>query len=1576
MTNGCEYTFELRAVKGTIHGASSRVTATPGNSAPGKLKAAQEGNTVVLTWSAPLNDVASVEAYEVHYQQSRGGSGIITTASTATRWVDVDASYRGPRITYRVRAQRGSQYSAWSNRVSIDFVSPPSAPDSLRATRGDGEVLLEWDDPEDAGITGYELRYEESTAVLPETWSEMADSDSSTTEYTVQGLTNGTQYTFEVRAVNGAGPGDASSVTSTPGPPAAPDGLSASAGDEEVLLEWDDPEDVSITGYQARYGPIDTTLPEWSDEHNIDGSNAGTTRHPATNLTNGTEYTFEVRATNTAGPGDASSVTSRPGPPAAPDSLMAMAGVGAVGLTWANPRDGGITSYELRYGDDDGSLPAWSVISGSSDTTTSHPVPDLINGTVYTFEVRATNAVGAGDSSRVKAIPVPAAPVRLEATAGDSSVTLTWADPEDDGVTGHQLRQGDSTTVQTAVWSDIPDSASNMMRYVVQALTNGTLYEFELRAKAGSGDDVVYGASSSVSACPQPSLPAPPSSLTATPGNMEVSLAWDDPGDDAIYRFEILHRPSDTETEEWSSAFEEGANVTTHTVEALTNGRKYTFRVRAWRRVGAKAQVGNSALAMATPVPAAPANLSAAAGVRAVALSWTDPGDDGITAYQIRHGDSTSVLTADWRNTAVTTSDTVRNLTSGRKYTFEVRAQAGVVHGDSSSAMATPVPARPGNLRALPGDTKVTLRWTDPSDDAVNGYQYHYFSGNRPAAIAWRDTAVTTSHPVTGLTNGTRYTFEVRAKAGIVHSDTSTAMATPTAAPPPPPPPPPEPPPTQTQPLGIMCPADTIVTVGGSIRSTASAWEGDPPYTFSQPSVTPSGLSLDISTAGDKGTVTGTATSAGDYTVTVTVNDGDGAPASCGFNVTVRRRPCPPIEVSAGGNMTVKAGSSIARTATAEGGGSHSFSLSVTPSAGQNLSIGGTNGEITGSVSQAGTYTVTVYAQVDGAPTHCTPASDSFTITVCDPVEIDPISNQKVVVGNEITITPVTRGGCGSPVFSMTGALPPGVTFDTGTGVISGTVGGSANTYDVTVKATDPKFRENTASSSFTLTVICPTISVAAGADVAVAVNGNISRTVTASGSGTSYDYTLSIEPASGLDLSIADGRITGSASKAGAYTVTVNAKATNARSCPAGSDQFTVTVECPDISVGGLSNVTVIRDNNMPSMTASASGGETPYGFTMSGAPGTVGINATSGVISGNVGDIVKTYTVTVTATDDCGCTGTGEFEITVSCPTITVGGLRDETVEVLQSLPSMTATASGGQSPYTFRRESGPVWVNVSTGGAISGRAPGETGTYLVTVKATDAGGCWGTKTFEVRVVTPPLKIRNIADVEATVGKPMPARAASASGGKPPYVFSMSGKPSWVSFNASTGRIGGTPRSTGTSTATVTVTDDDDNTATTAPFQLRVSSPLTVAAISNVVVTWQLDMDPVQVSASGGRGAYTYSLESPPAGISISSSGSIGGTPTQLGSAKVTVVVDDEDDRRATTSFTMTVALPGDFNGDGRRDAADAKMFNRMMGLRRSDAGYDRRMDLNGDGTINYADFVILTGYIESDASSQSGL
>ena len=393
-------------------------------------------------------------------------------------------------------------------------------------------------------------------------------------------------------------------------------------------------------------------------------------------------------------------------------------------------------------------------------------------------------------------------------------------------------------------------------------------------------------------------------------------------------------------------------------------------------------------------------------------------------------------------------------------------------------------------------------------------------------------------------------------------------------------------------------------------------------------------------------------------------------------------------------------------------------------------------------------------------------------------------------------------------------------------------------------------------------------------------------------------------------------------------------------------------------------------------SVTPTVSGGTSPYTWSISQSSGLDLSISSSGTITGAAPSTPGTYTVTVTVTDDNDCEDTCTFKITVECPTITIAEITNVKVEVQQNMPSRTASASGGQTPYgyTMSGASGTVEIDATTG-VISGNVGNIAKKYTVTVKATDNSDCPGTTTFKIDVVNPPLKIADIRDVEATVGQEMPARAASASGGQTPYAFTMSGKPSWVNFNTSSGRISGTPTSTGTSTATVTVTDDKDVTATTPSFQLRVSAPLTIASISDVVVTWYLDMNPIQLSVSGGRSPYTYDLESEPAGISISSSGSIGGTPTQLGSATVTVVVDDQDDRRVTTSFSMTVARPGDFNGDGRRDAADAKLFNKKMGLGRSDAGYDRRMDLNKDGTINYADFVILAGYIESDAAAQSG-
>ena len=111
-------------------------------------------------------------------------------------------------------------------------------------------------------------------------------------------------------------PGGPAETTSVPrGALAAPANLSADAGDKQVTLNWDDPADASISGYEVRYRPSRDSA--WTlDWTAISPSGATTTTHVVTGLGNLTDYTFEVRAMRGTSSGPASSVEGTPeGPP-------------------------------------------------------------------------------------------------------------------------------------------------------------------------------------------------------------------------------------------------------------------------------------------------------------------------------------------------------------------------------------------------------------------------------------------------------------------------------------------------------------------------------------------------------------------------------------------------------------------------------------------------------------------------------------------------------------------------------------------------------------------------------------------------------------------------------------------------------------------------------------------------------------------------------------------------------------------------------------------------------------------------------------------------------------------------------------------------------------------------------------------------------------------------------------------------------------------------------------------------------------------------------------------------------------
>ncbi len=103
-------------------------------------------------------------------------------------------------------------------------------------------------------------------------------------------------------------------VTTTTMTPSAPTGLSAAAGNGQVVLTWSNPNNASITGYKLRHGK--TSEKSSATLAAIPSSGAGTTTHTVTGLENGNEYSFRLLAVNSVGDGaETAWVTATPRTP-------------------------------------------------------------------------------------------------------------------------------------------------------------------------------------------------------------------------------------------------------------------------------------------------------------------------------------------------------------------------------------------------------------------------------------------------------------------------------------------------------------------------------------------------------------------------------------------------------------------------------------------------------------------------------------------------------------------------------------------------------------------------------------------------------------------------------------------------------------------------------------------------------------------------------------------------------------------------------------------------------------------------------------------------------------------------------------------------------------------------------------------------------------------------------------------------------------------------------------------------------------------------------------------------------------
>jgi hypothetical protein len=138
-----------------------------------------------------------------------------------------------------------------------------------------------------------------------------------------------------------------------------------------------------------------------------------------------------------------------------------------------------------------------------------------------------------------------------------------------------------------------------------------------------------------------------------------------------------------------------------------------------------------------------------------------------------------------------------------------------------------------------------------------------------------------------------------------------------------------------------------------------------------------------------------------------------------------------------------------------------------------------------------------------------------------------------------------------------------------------------------------------------------------------------------------------------------------------------------------------------------------------------------------------------------------------------------------------------------------SETVTASGGSGPFTFTVSAGslPAGLTLSPAGLISG-TPTQAGTFPFTLRASEPGGCFGSRAYSVTITCPVVTIQPAYLPDGAAGEEYSATLL-ATAGTPPYVFTVTAGslPAGLTLSGA-GELTGTPLAPGSTAFTVTVT------------------------------------------------------------------------------------------------------------------------------------------------------------------------
>jgi hypothetical protein len=251
-------------------------------------------------------------------------------------------------------------------------------------------------------------------------------------------------------------------------------------------------------------------------------------------------------------------------------------------------------------------------------------------------------------------------------------------------------------------------------------------------------------------------------------------------------------------------------------------------------------------------------------------------------------------------------------------------------------------------------------------------------------------------------------------------------------------------------------------------------------------------------------------------------------------------------------------------------------------------------------------------------------------------------------------------------------------------------------------------------------------------------------------------------------------------------------------------------------------------------------------------------------------------------------------------------------ETITDKATIGTAFTTTVVATNATSYSKVSGDSWLSVSSSGVITGTAPLTVGTATITVRATNANAPAPNttdRTFSITIEGPaPTWTTSSPLSNATPSTYYSVQLAATAGGGAVSYSKLTGgtNDSWVSINSS-GLLSGTaPSSTGEVIVKARATANGKTTDKDFSISIVQSAPVWVTGTTLPSATATLAYS-TSVSATATS---TYSKVSGDSWISVSSGGTVSGTPPSSGNASVTIRATGPTSLTADRTFTIPVA------------------------------------------------------------------